>query len=163
MLVAGLMPPLSAGAEPAAAPSDPVVCFVEVDFDDRETWASNASALDRSDLDVIQLLDPYEFHPFTRSGIARLLVDPAPQARDALSRELLAFVLNVRHRLASTRAYIELPDGTLVSIHDAVDTSLAAWAEGPDGQRHALTTALAALNESDRVRVSSAAGCIQVP
>jgi hypothetical protein len=163
VLVAGLMAALPCTADPETESAEPVVCFLEVDFDDRATWASQGSSLHPTDLDVIRLLEPYEADRVTRARVAHLLLDPGPTPRDALARELLAFVLNVRHRLVSTRAYVELPDRTLVSVHAVIDTCLEAWAEGSDAQRTALTSALAELNGSDRVRVSGAMGCAQAP
>jgi hypothetical protein len=163
VLVAGLVAALPSMAESEPEVADPVVCFLDVDFDDRAAWASQGSSLHPTDLDVIRLLEPYRSDAVTRAHVSRLLLEPGSAARDRLARELLAFVLNVRHQLVSTRAYVELPDRTLVSVHAVIDTSLDAWTDGSDAQRTALTSALAELNESDHVRVSSVTGCAQAP
>jgi hypothetical protein len=108
----------AAGRHAAAEKGNaPVVCFLDVDFDDRAAWASQGSSLHPTDLDVIRLLEPYRSDAVTRAHVSRLLLEPGSAARDRLARELLAFVLNVRHQLVSTRAYVELPDRTLVSVH----------------------------------------------
>ena len=91
VLVAGLMAALPCTADPEAESAEPVVCFFEVDFDDRATWASQGSSLHPTDLDVIQLLEPFETDRVTRAHVAHLLLDPGPTARDALAPELLAF------------------------------------------------------------------------
>jgi hypothetical protein len=165
LLVAGsflLLGARSDGSGPGRAdiPEAEAVCFHPVSFDPAGYWASpvGGGEVTQADLDTLQLLPPYGDVPSSRAEISRRLSDPdldEPQA--LLARELLVFILNVRHRLVSAGLLLEMPDTTLVPAGVVIDVSIGAWAEGTEIQRLALASILASVNGADGVRV--AGGC----
>jgi hypothetical protein len=67
-----------------------------------------------------------------RAEISHFLVDTnaGGDPREQLAQQLLAFIFNVRHRLPSVSAAIELPGGGWIKASDLRDLAITAWSTG---------------------------------
>ena len=86
-----------------------------------------------------------------QAEVSQFLVDSNAGAdpREQLAQQLLAYIFNVQHRLDDYGAYIELPDGTLVSAQSLIDEAIAAWASDDAVWQNNMATLLDTLNNSD--------------
>jgi len=67
---------------------------------------------------------------------------------EQLAQQLLAFIFNVRHRLDSPNASIQLPDGNWVSASSLISQAIAAWESGDPASATYYSGILDALNNS---------------
>ena len=71
----------------------------------------------------------------TLAEISQFLVDRNANGdpREQLAQQLLAFILNVAHRLPGAGIFIQVPDGTWATAQSIIDGALSAWSGGiPD-------------------------------
>jgi len=68
--------------------------------------------------------------------------------REQLAQQLLAFILNVRHRLGGDGA-VQLPDGSFKLASELIAEAIAAWSTGTASEQNQMQELLNALNESD--------------
>jgi hypothetical protein len=88
----------------------------------------------------------------TLAEISQFLVDAnaGGDPREQLAQQLLAFILNVRHRLGGDTA-IQLPDGRWATAGSIINAAISAWSSGATGDQNALATLLDQLNNNDAV------------
>ncbi len=88
-----------------------------------------------------------------QAEISHFLVDAnaGGDPREQLAQQLLAFILNARHRLGDPAVVIQLPDGSWASAQSLIDAAIAAWASGSADEQNAIKDLLDALNNNDAV------------
>lgn len=90
-----------------------------------------------------------------QAEVSYFLVDSNADAesyghREQLAQQLLAFIFNVQYRVGGG-ATIMLPSGDWVPTSDLIDAAIAAWCDGTDDARVAITGILDALNNNNAV------------
>lgn len=87
----------------------------------------------------------------TLAEISQFLVDSnaTGDPREQLAQQLLAFILNVRHRLDDPSAMIQLPDSSIVEASAFIEQAIAAWTSGTDAERTAMAASLDQMNNDD--------------
>jgi hypothetical protein len=87
-----------------------------------------------------------------QAEISQFLVDSnaGGNPREQLAQQLLAFILNVRHRLCGNVA-IQLPHDSWTSAGSLIDAAIAAWSSGTAADQNALAGLLDQLNNNGAV------------
>ncbi|MDV6250727.1 hypothetical protein [Vibrio sp. EA2] len=122
-----------------------------VDFDTKGYWHNPNGILEitPSDISYVNGLVPYHtpsdysgLEPFNDVGeVSEFLVGSNSDAdayfhREQLAQQLLAFILNVRHRLDGDYAAQLMFEGNWQSVQYIIDTAVSAWTNAPiDPQR----------------------------
>lgn len=148
-------------------------CRVTVDFDTREDWqdAQHLAEIDDEDLAYINGLRPFASpsdyfrggdEPFDdRAELARFLADEcaSTEPREELAQQLVAFILDTRHRLDGPDAHMQQADGSWISAGQLIDQAIEAWIDGSSAQRRGLAGTLSAITEADTLAVIPALPC----
>lgn len=88
-----------------------------------------------------------------KAEISQFLVDrnATGDPREQLAQQLLAFILNTRHRLDGPNAVIELPGGSLIAAGDLITAAIDAWSSGTAADQNNYAGLLDSLNNNDAV------------
>lgn len=93
--------------------------------------------------------------------ISSFLVDSnaTGDPREQLAQQLLAFVLNTRHRLDDPGATVQLADGSYRSAAEIVADAVAAWAGTDADRQHAMQVLLDGFNNNAAVQFVHSTPC----
>ena len=125
-------------------------CLPDAAFDGKGYW-HNKNGLDEltdEDLALVSALLPPFSDSDPRLALAAFLNDGiSGDACERLAQQLLAFVFNVRHRLPDPRMMLPLPDGSILSAEDLIESSTAIWRSAIGSECGSRATLLGAFNE----------------
>ena len=107
---------------------------------------------DQSRIEVAQTDSGEELAPAgsAKAEVFHFLADPndAGDRREQLAQQLLAFILNTRHRMDSLKAAIELPDGNWATGQSLIDRAVATWQSVNEEQHKSMASLLSTLNNN---------------